>query len=70
MICDGYEKVPESFKKFAREQNFLDEALLHRKGFMHKDSDENFRMNDMQTLMDSDVKSEDVPANLLHCFEV
>jgi hypothetical protein len=28
VICDGYERIPESFKKLAREKRFLDEQLL------------------------------------------
>ena len=28
LICDGYDKIPESFKKIAREKHFLDEEML------------------------------------------
>jgi len=28
VICDGYERIPESFKKLARDKLFLDENLL------------------------------------------
>jgi len=24
LICDGYDRIPESFKKFASEKNFFD----------------------------------------------
>ena len=27
-ICDGYERLPESLKKLAREKKFLDEEVL------------------------------------------
>ena len=28
VICDGYDRIPESLKKFAREKKFLDEEVL------------------------------------------
>lgn len=28
VICDGYEKIPESLRKLAREKKFLDEEML------------------------------------------
>jgi len=28
VICDGYDRIPESFKQFARDKLFLDEELL------------------------------------------
>ena len=28
VICDGYERIPESLKKLAREKRFLDEEVL------------------------------------------
>ena len=38
VVCDGYDRIPESFKKLAREKGFLDEDLLVKKGFtkLHK----------------------------------
>ena len=27
-VCDGYERIPESFKKLARQKKFLDEEVL------------------------------------------
>jgi hypothetical protein len=33
-ICDGFENIPESFKKFATANAFFDEELLKEKGFM------------------------------------
>jgi hypothetical protein len=34
LVCDGYEKIPESFKKYATENQFLDIEVLKEKGFM------------------------------------
>lgn len=28
LICDGYDKIPESFKKYATEKNFFDVSVL------------------------------------------
>ena len=28
LVCDGYERIPESFKKLARSKGFLDEEVL------------------------------------------
>jgi len=33
-VCDGFDKIPESFKKYATEKKFLDIELLKQKGFM------------------------------------
>ena len=37
VVCDGYEKIPESFKELAREKGFLDEEILVQKGYMTVD---------------------------------
>ena len=34
LICDGFERIPESFKNYASEKNFLDLELLKEKGFL------------------------------------
>jgi hypothetical protein len=36
LVCDGYDKLPESFKEYAREHQFLDETILIEKGFMEE----------------------------------
>jgi len=28
LVCDGYDKITDSFKKFAKENKFFDEELL------------------------------------------
>ena len=33
-VVDGYEKIPESFKKYATENQFFDIEVLKEKGFM------------------------------------
>lgn len=68
VICDGYERIPESFKKLAREKKFLDENMLVQKGFMVKDKEGNLKMKNIRDLMDSSVADIDVPQNLLHLF--
>ena len=39
IVCDGYDRIPDSFKELAREKGFLDENKLVDRGFM--DYDEN-----------------------------
>ena len=34
LIADGYDNIPEKFKRFATDKNFLDETVLQEKGFM------------------------------------
>ena len=34
VICDGYERIPNSLKKLARQKGFLDEEMLFQRGFM------------------------------------
>jgi len=34
LVCDGYDKIPESFKKYATENQFFDIEVLKQKGFM------------------------------------
>jgi len=33
-VCDGFDKIPESFKKYATSCGFFDEQILRDKGFM------------------------------------
>ena len=44
VICDGYERIPESLKGLAREKGFLDEEQLFQKGFMELGKDNEFKM--------------------------
>ena len=37
IICDGYDRIPESFKAHARAKGFLDEEILVSKNYMTKD---------------------------------
>lgn len=70
IVCDGYDAMPESFKKFAREKKFLDETVLIEKGFAVRDRDGKVRMRPLRDVMDHEVPDEDVPTNLLHVFQV
>lgn len=67
LICDGYNNIPASFKKFATEKSFFDLDVLEQKGFMEKDRDGKLRMKDMRDIMDSGVKA---PLNVVHMFQV
>lgn len=44
VICDGYERIPESLKRLARDKGFLDEEVLFQKGFMDMSRDSEFKM--------------------------
>ena len=72
VICDGYERIPESFKKMAREQEFLDEELLVAHGYMNKSVDEtgkvNYSMRPIKEIMNPEVPEEEHPQNMLHLF--
>ena len=37
IVCDGYDRIPDSFKENARSKGFLDESILEHKGFMERD---------------------------------
>jgi len=66
LVADGYDKIPDSFKKYATENQFLDIDVLKEKGFMFKDRDDVWKMKTMDELMDKSVKK--VPKNILHLF--
>jgi hypothetical protein len=34
LICDGYDRIPESFKRYASEKQFFDIDVLIQKGFL------------------------------------
>ena len=67
-VCDGFDKIPDSFKKFAKEHSFLDEDILKLKGFMKEERDGTWKMKSMNEIMDKSV--EVVPKNCLHLFQV
>jgi cellulose synthase/poly-beta-1,6-N-acetylglucosamine synthase-like glycosyltransferase len=67
LVCDGYDNMPETFKKYAREKKFLDETALVKKGFMTQDKQGKYKMKPLRDIMDKGVK---VPTNALHIFEV
>lgn len=66
LVSDGYEKIPEDFKEYAREHKFLDEQILREKGFMEEGRDGNLEMVPLEKLVDKRVKT--VPKNVLHMF--
>ena len=70
IICDGYDKIPESFKKFARDKGFLDEEELVTREYMTKEEkgdDVTYKMRPLKEIMKYDV---DVPKNILHLWQV
>jgi len=52
LVCDGFEKIPESFKKYATKNQFFDEEILREKGFMQQNRDGSWQMKTMPDLMD------------------
>lgn len=70
LICDGYERIPESFRKLARDKQFLDEQLLAARGFMTQDKDGTLKMKPISDLMQQGVPDHKVPTNLLHLFQL
>ena len=68
-ICDGFERIPDSFKEFATANKFLNVELLKQKGFMYEDKqDGKWKMKSMEDLMDKDVQN--IPKNCLHMFQI
>jgi len=67
-VCDGYDNIPASFKKFATEKGFYDEQVLIDGGFMVKNRDGKSTMKTMDELMDKSVPSDKIPKNILHLF--
>ena len=55
-VCDGFDKIPESFKKYATDNQFLDVDVLKQKGFMKEEREGQWTMKTMQELMDKSVK--------------
>ena len=46
-VCDGFDKIPQSFRKYATRLGFLDEELLKQKDFMKQDRDGKWTMKTM-----------------------
>jgi len=71
IVCDGYDRIPDCFKKLAHEKGFLDESILEAKGFATRDDRTGkLKMKPLRDVMDKSVKDENVPNNLLHVFQV
>jgi len=70
LVCDGYDNVTDSFKKFAKTHGFFDEQIMRDKGYMYKDNRGDWKMKTMRQLMRPEVKDDDVPKNALHLFQV
>mmetsp|Transcript_14964 Transcript_14964/g.20296 ORF Transcript_14964/g.20296 Transcript_14964/m.20296 type:complete len:227 (+) Transcript_14964:508-1188(+) len=71
IVCDGYDRIPDCFKKLATEKGFLDESILEAKGFATRDERSGkLKMRPLRDVMDKSVADKDVPNNLLHVFQV
>ena len=68
IICDGYDRIPESFKAHARAKGFLDEDILVQKNFMTKDEKGVYKMRPLKDIMDPNVPEDQIPKNILHVF--
>jgi hypothetical protein len=69
IVCDGFERIPDCFKKLASEKGFYDESILESKGFATKDAHSGkLKMKPLREVMDKEVDDKDVPSNLLHVF--
>ena len=69
IVCDGYDRIPDCFKKMATEKGFLDEEILESKGFATRDKrTKKLKMRPLRDIMDKSVADKDVPKNLLHVF--
>ena len=70
IICDGYERIPESFKEYARNLGILNETNLEKRGFMERNSTGILKMKEIDNLMDPSVPKHQVPLNLLHLWQI
>ena len=69
IVCDGYDRIPDCFKKLATDKGFLDESILEAKGFATRDERSGkLSMRPLRDIMDKSVADKDVPSNLLHVF--
>ena len=70
IICDGYDRIPDTFKAHARDKGFLDEELLVQRGFMSKSDDKTpvYKMKPLKDIMDNTVPEDEIPKNILHIW--
>jgi len=77
VVCDGYDKICQSFKDWAHKHELLDERILEERGFMYRKENEDaadgepewdWKMRDIKEVMAKKVKKRDLPKNLLHMF--
>lgn len=66
LICDGYDRIPDSFKKYATEKNFFSFETLRDKNFLFQDREKKWKMKDMRDIMEPGVKK--IPTNIIHMF--
>lgn len=62
LICDGFERIPDSFKKYATEKGFFDIDTLIEKKFVVEDRDKKWKMKNMKDI--TDPKAKQIPTNL------
>ena len=67
-VCDGFDKIPQSFLDYATKNQFFDINVLKEKGFLKEGRDGKWEMKEMDDLMDKNAKN--VPKNILHLFQV
>ena len=65
LICDGYDKIPESFKDYAKKTGFFDEDLMLENGSMVMDQDGQKKLVSLTDIMDEGVEPID---NVYHWF--
>jgi cellulose synthase/poly-beta-1,6-N-acetylglucosamine synthase-like glycosyltransferase len=71
LVCDGYDAVGQAFKDKATKFGFYDQEKLINRGFMKKDARSGkWTMKTMPELMDKSVPEDQIPTNMLHCFQV
>ena len=70
IVCDGYDRIPESFKQHARDKGFLDEELLVSRGLMECSDKGVYKMKNLRDVMDSSVPDDKIPKNILHVWQV
>ena len=62
IVCDGYDRIPESFKQLGRDKGFLNEQMLIDEGFMTQDpKTQQFKFRDIKDLMDPSIPVADHP---------
>ncbi len=55
VVCDGYDRIPESLKSFARSKGFLDEKILVEQGFMSC-TEGVYKMKEIKDCMDPNAE--------------